>query len=63
MKLIDLLTYAISGAGTIEECDEIVMFSVSWYDLLNTSLEDLHLSRLDLDEQERDYLSIEGSKL
>ena len=65
MKLIDLLTYAIAGSpsGDLAALDEITMFSECWYDLLDTSLEDLNLSRLDLDEQERDYLSIEGSKL
>ena len=63
MKLIDLLTYAISGVGTVEEADEITMFSECWYELLNTSLEDLNLSRLDLDEQEQDFLSIGGQKL
>jgi len=63
MKLKDLLTYAIAGAGTVEEMNEITMFYECWYDLQDTSLEDLNLSRLDLEEQESDYLSIGGQKL
>ena len=65
MMLRDLLAYAVVGAptGDIATLDEILGFYETWYNLTDTPLEDLHLSRLDLEEQERDYLSIGGQKL
>lgn len=66
MTFHDLLEYAMTGIvelGTIEERTEITMFADTYNDLLSTSLEDLNLSRLDLDEMEQDFLSISGERL
>ena len=65
MKLVDLLKYAIDGSpcGDAATLDSVLDFAKTWNALLDTSLEDLHLSRLDLEEQESDYLSIGGCKL
>ncbi len=65
MKMKDLINYAIAGrrSGDVEALDAIIEFYQTWYNLMETPLEDLHLSRLDLEEQESDYLSIGGQKL
>lgn len=47
----------------LEEFGDIKEFEKTWHDLLDTQLEDLHLSRTDLDEMEKDFLSIGGVKL
>lgn len=60
-RLIDL-AYRCEYVN-LEELDVIIEFAHTWQDLLDTQLEDLHLSRLDLEEHERDYLSIGGQKL
>lgn len=63
--LIDLARWAsaMDEYSTLEEYEDIKDFAKTWHDLLDTQLEDLHLSRLDLEEQESDYLSIGGCKL
>lgn len=43
--------------------NDIIEFERTWTDLLDTNLEDLHLSKLNLEEQDYDYLSIKGVKL
>ena len=60
-RLIDL-AYRCEYAG-LEELEVLQEFAHTWQDLLDAQLEDLHLSRLDLEEQESDYLSIGGVKL
>lgn len=47
----------------LEEFGDIKEFRETWRDLLDTQLEDLHLSRLDPDGMEKDFLSIGGYKL
>ena len=60
-RLIDL-AYGCDFVG-LDELNDIQEFAHTWQDLLGTQLEDLHLSKLDLEEQESDYLSIGGVKL
>lgn len=62
--LNDLLTYAFIGtpAYNCDDINELTEFIDRWSGLLNTPLEDLHLSRLDLDGMEKDFLSISGYK-
>lgn len=55
------LAYMCEYVG-LDELGEINGFTKTWHDLLDSQLEDLHLSRQDLEEQERDYLSIGGTK-
>ena len=45
------------------ELVELLGVTDQWYDLLDTPLEDLHLSRLDLDGMEKDFVSINGSRI
>ena len=47
----------------LEETTEILNYMRENDDVLTDSLEDLKLSRLDLDEMEKDFLSIGGYKL
>ena len=47
----------------LEELEDIQEFEHTWHDLLDTQLEDLHLSRLDLEGMEKDFISIGGLKL
>lgn len=64
MKLARLLELAyMCEYVELDEFGDIQEFSKTWDNLLDVQLEDLHLSRLDLEEQERDFLNIEGTKL
>ena len=45
------------------DINDLIEFEQTWSNLLDTQLEDLHLSRLDLEEQERDFLNIGSTKL
>lgn len=64
MKLKELIKYAYNGAcASIPAMTDIESFREQYYDLLDTPLEDLHLTRLDLDEMEKDYMNIGGCKL
>lgn len=68
MTLANLLQLAYYGAGlddnaTAADCQEIRAFADLWYENRNDAIEDLHLSRLDLDGMEKDFLSIGGCKL
>ena len=47
----------------LEETTEILNHMRENYDVLTDSLEDLRLSRLDLDGMEKDFISIGGYKL
>lgn len=47
----------------LEETAELIDWIRENYDLLPETLEDLKLSRLDLDEMEQDFISIGGYKL
>lgn len=63
--LLDLVTYAFIGTpdSMCDDITDISLFTDRWSDLLDTPLEDLHLSRLDLDEMERDYMQLTGCKI
>lgn len=65
MKLGRLILLAIHNPSlTLEESADILDFVRSESpETLATSLEDLKLSRLDLDKMEEDFLSIGGYKL
>lgn len=45
----------------LEELGEIKEFTKTWNNLLDVQLEDIHLSRLDLED--KDFVSIGGIKL
>ena len=65
MKLGRLILLAIHNPSlTLKESADILDFVRSESpEILTTSLEDLKLSRLDLDGMEKDFLSIGGYKL
>lgn len=65
MKLARLILLAINNPSlTVQESADILDFVLSESpENLNSTLEDLHLSRLDLDDMEKDFLSIGGYKL
>lgn len=71
MTMNDLIKYACAGAAAAlalnEHTEQTYLDLCSWYsrlpeDIINSQLEDLHLSRLDLDGMEKDFLSISGYK-
>lgn len=65
MNLRELIMGAAASADLHSDgyaINDLIEFERSWTNLLDTNLEDLHLSRLDLEEQESDYLSIGGTK-
>ena len=47
----------------LEELGAIKGFTETWSNLLDVQLENLRLSRLDLDGMEQDFISIGGYKL
>lgn len=63
--LVDLARWAaaMDEYSSFDDYEDIKDFAKTWHDMLNVELEDLHLSRLDLEEQERDFLNIGGIKL
>lgn len=66
MKLQELIMAAAASADLHSDgyaMNDLIEFEQTWSDLLDTQLEDLHLSRLDLEEMEKDYLCIGGQKL
>lgn len=66
MSLRDVMIMAANTAadtGKRSELMEIFTLCDQWNELLDTPLEDLHLSRLDLDEMQKDYCSIPGVAL
>lgn len=66
MNLRELIMAAAASADLHSDgymMNDLIEFEQTWSDLLDTQLEDLHLSRLDLEEQERDFLNIGGIKL
>lgn len=72
MKMNDLIKYACAGAAAAlalqEHTEETYLDLCSWYstlpeDIINSQLEDLQITRLQLDDMERDYMQLTGTKI
>lgn len=64
MKAGKMFLYALHCPEiSLDETSEILSFIREHDDILDDSLEDLRISRLDLDGMEKDFISIGGQKL
>lgn len=68
MTINDLIKYALAGATETLAPQETCLDLVSWYselpeDIINSQLEDILITRLLLDDMERDFMSLTGCKL